>query len=81
MAERERKLSMRRRFHYWFCDVFNIVSQDYFIEFCENIDRYLYSQNQFNMLVGSKLKLKRKSEMIKHDSETQEDNKERGMFG
>ena len=67
----KRNFSVRQRMHYWLCDTFNVVSQDYFIEFCENIDRYLHVQNKFNRAVGEKLKLK----------DDDKDGIDRGMFG
>ena len=69
------KFTLRQRIHYWMCDVFNLVSQDDFISFCEHLDQYLAKQNQFNQLVGNKLKLKRK------DKEIDSGNIDRGMFG
>ena len=75
MAEERNKMSLRSRLHFWLCDSLNIVSQDDFIHFCEHLDQYLAKQNQFNQLVGNKLKLKRK------DKEIDSGNIDRGMFG
>lgn len=69
---------MRQRFHFWLCDVLNLVSQDYFIEFCETMDKYLYQQDMFNRVVGNKLRLQKPGTEIKPDTKEAE---ERGMFG
>lgn len=78
----KKEFTLRQRIHYWFCDLFNIVSYDDFYNFCENLDKYFISQNNFNRLVGDRLHLKLKDDdFLKENKKVEKDNNDRGMFG
>jgi len=94
MTKKKEKIKLSKKIHYWFCDLFNVVSKDDFYALLYDFDRvlgslnnFIVAQTKFNKVVAEKLSLSQKDflddatdEYKKKNAELEKDSLER-MFG